>query len=69
MGAGSYLLEATFLSDTADVHVLIGGYSSLRRGITVDFSENRDELGVTTYSFDEILQDDYFSPVHTGRLS
>lgn len=57
VGASSYLLEGTILSDHADIHVLVGKYSALGRRVLFDFSTSRDELGVTTYSFDEFMQE------------
>lgn len=66
VGASSYLLEGTILSDHADIHVLVGKYSALGRRVLFDFSTSRDELGVTTYSFDEFMQE-VALPTYTGR--
>ena len=66
VGASSYLLEGTILSDHADIHVLVGKYSALGRRVLFDFSTSRDELGVTTYSFDEFMQEAAL-PTYTRR--
>lgn len=48
-GAGSYVLHASFMTDGADVHVLIGRYSSLSYNVTFAF---HGDTSVCTANYD-----------------
>lgn len=53
-GASSYVLHASFMTDGADVHVLIGRYSSLSYNVTFAFHANTS-LCTANYDFETEL--------------
>ena len=54
VGASSYVLHASFMTDGADVHVLIGRYSSLSYNVTFAFHANTS-LCTANYDFETEL--------------
>ena len=49
-GSGSYVLDSNFITDRADVHVLIGRYSALTYNIVFVFDEN-----ISTYTENNVF--------------
>ena len=70
-GASSYVLHASFMTDGADVHVLIGRYSSLSYNVTFAFHANTS-LCTANYDFETELcynRFRYYSPETGAYIS
>ena len=69
LGRRSYLVNGSMEYGSRDCHVLVGKYCALGHRLVFEIGLNHDYHGVTTYPFEDVLQNDDDTLNHAERVN